>query len=160
MNNQTSGALIGSATPFKLKFSPIGTNDVVTNIYVRKLMDASDNNGDHYNIDLTSQVTTLLFKMSPNHSGVDITEITASIRPNPTTGWFEVEVKFPDVNMSVLANIYDTQGRLIKTVGEISGDGMTNVTYKQIDMTTSDNGNYFLILNNKQKQITKQFVKV
>jgi hypothetical protein len=160
MNNQTSGALIGSATPFKLKFSPIGNNDVLTNIYVRKLMDASDNNGDHYNIALTSQVTTLLFKMSPNHSGMDITEITASIRPNPTTGWFEVEVKFPDVNMSVLASIYDTQGRLIKTVGEISGDGMTNVTYKQIDMTASDNGNYFLILNNKQKQITKQFVKV
>jgi hypothetical protein len=100
-----------------------------------------------------------MFKMSPN-SGLDITEITASIRPNPTTGWFEVEVKFPDVNMSVLASIYDTQGRLIKTVGEISGDGMTNVTYKQIDMTASDNGNYFLILNNKQKQITKQFVKV
>jgi hypothetical protein len=159
MNNQTSGALIGSSTPFKLKFSPIGTNDVVTNIYVRKLMDASDNNGDHYNIALTSQVTTLMFKMSPN-SGLDITEITALIRPNPTTGWFEVEVKFPDVNMSVYASIYDTQGRLIKTVGEISGDGMTNVSYKQIDMTSSDNGNYFLILNNKQKQITKQFVKV
>jgi hypothetical protein len=101
-----------------------------------------------------------MFKMSPNHSGTDITEITASIRPNPTTGWFEVEVKFPDVNMSVFASIYNTQGRLIKTVGEISGNGMTNVSYKQIDMTSSDNGNYFLILNNKQKQITKQFVKV
>ena len=117
MNNQTNGALIGSATPFKLKFSPIGTDDVVTNIYVRNLMDASDNNGDHYNIDLTSQVTTLMFKMSPNHSGTDITEITASIRPNPTTGWFEVEVKFPDVNMSVLASIYNTQGQLNGIIG-------------------------------------------
>ncbi len=52
MNNQTLGSLTGNVTPFKLKFSPIGNNEIMTNVYVRRLMDASDRNGDHFNINL------------------------------------------------------------------------------------------------------------
>ena len=159
MNNQTTGSLVGSHTPFKIKFSPIGNVDVSTNIYVRKLMDASDNNGDHLEINLASQVTTLFYKMSPTTLPGDFTEISALIRPNPTSGWFEVEVLLPDPNIRLNGSIYDTQGRLVKHVGEISGQGST-VGYKQIDMTAASTGNYFLVLNNHNKQLTKQFIKL
>ena len=159
MNNQTTGALVGSHTPFKIKFSPIGNVDVSTNIYVRKLMDASDNNGDHLEINLASQVTTLFYKMSPTTLPGDFTEISAHIRPNPTTGWFEVEVLFPDPNIKLNGSIYDMQGRLVKHVGEISGQGST-VGYKQIDMTAASMGHYYLVLNNHNKQLTKQFIKL
>lgn len=159
MNNQKIGSFIGSHTPFKIKFSPIGTNDISTNIYVRKLMDASDGNGDHLNINLTSQVTTLSYKMEPVGFPVQNNEITARIRPNPTTGWFEVEVMFPEPNMKINASIYDIQGRLVKQVGEISGQGSL-IGYQQIDLTSSGMGNYYLILNNENKKITKQFIKL
>jgi hypothetical protein len=159
MNNQKIGSLNGSHTPFKIKFSAIGTNDISTNIYVRKLMDASDGNGDHLNINLASQVTTLNYKVAPVGFPVENNEITARIRPNPTTGWFEVEVMFPEPNMKINASIYDIQGRLVKQVGEISGQGSL-IGYQQIDLTSSGMGNYYLILNNENKKITKQFIKL
>ena len=59
MNNQVLGSLNGNATPFRLKFSPIGTNDIMTNVYVRSLMDAADRNGDHFNINLMSDYVVL-----------------------------------------------------------------------------------------------------
>lgn len=159
MNNQTTGALVGSHTPFKIKFSAIGTNDISTNIYVRQLMDASDNNGDHLNINLASQITTLNYKMSPISVPAENTEITALIRPNPTTGWFEIEVIFPEPNIKLNGGIYDVQGRLVKQIGEISGQGSL-IGYKQIDLTSASMGHYYLVLNNQNKQLTKQFIKL
>lgn len=159
MNNQMKDGLNGTATPFKIKFSPIGNNDIVSNIYVRQLMDASDNTGDHLNIDLASQITVIMYKMAPP-TNQNVDEITASIRPNPTTGWFEIEVTFPNVNMAMNVSIYDVSGRLIKDFGKVSTEGFNKVAYKQIDMTEASNGNYYLILNNYNKQLTKQFVKV
>lgn len=160
MNNQMKEGLIGSATPFKLKFSSIGNNDVVANLYVRNIMDASDKNGDHLNIDFTSHVSTISYKSAPIPGLVTPEEITAHIRPNPTTGWFELEVKFPDVNTTMMASIYDVQGRLVKQVGTVSGEGYMNTVYKQIDLTSATRGNYYLVLNNYNKQLTKQFLKV
>ena len=159
MNNQQKDGLVGSHTPFKIKFSPIGNVDVSTNIYVRKLMDASDNNGDHLEINLASQVTTLFYKMSPTTLPGEFKEISAIIRPNPITGWFEIEVLFPDPNIKLNGSIYDIQGRLVKQIGEISGQGST-VGYKQIDMTSASNGHYYLVLNNQNNQLTKQFIKL
>lgn len=159
MNNQMKDGLNGTATPFKIKFSPIGGNDVVSNIYVRQLMDASDNLGDHLNINLASQITVIMYKMAPPISQ-DVEEITASIRPNPTTGWFEIEVTFPNTNMAMNVSIYDISGKLVKSYGNVSTEGVSKVAYKQIDMTESANGNYYLVLNNYNKQLTKQFVKV
>lgn len=160
MNNQMKKGLVGSATPFKLKFSSIGNNDVAANIYVRNIMDASDNNGDHLNIDFTSFVATIFYKSAPMPGSTTPEEITALIRPNPTTGWFELEVKFPDPNTTMTASIYDVNGRLVKQVGSISGEGYQNTVYKQIDLTAASNGNYYLVLNNYNKQLTKQFIKV
>ncbi len=159
MNNQMKNGLIGQATPFKLKFSPIGGNDIITNLYIRQLMDASDENGDHLNIDLYSELAVIMYKMAPPTEQI-IDEITASIRPNPTTGWFELEVKFPNVNMAMNASIYDNRGQLIQQVGQVSTNFMEKVAYKQIDMTSASTGNYYLVLNNYNKQLTKQFIKV
>lgn len=159
MNNQFKDGLIGQATPFKLKFSPIGNNDIVSNIYVRQLMDASDEKGDHLNIDLVSSVAVIMYKMAPPMNQ-DIDEITASIRPNPTGGWFELEVKFPNPNMSMNVSIYDNRGQLIKQVGSITTNYMETTAYKQIDMSSASSGNYYLILNNYNKQLTRQFIKV
>ena len=43
MNNQKNGSLQGVVTPFKLKFSAkVATEDIKTDVVIRKLMDASD----------------------------------------------------------------------------------------------------------------------
>jgi hypothetical protein len=159
MNNQQRDGLIGTHTPFKIKFSAIGNNDISTNIYVRKLMDASDLNGDHLNINLASQITTLYYKSAPIHATPENSEITTVIRPNPTTGWFEIEVYFPDSNIILDGSIYDIQGRFVKNIGQVSGQGSL-VGYKQIDLTSASQGHYYLVLNGQNKRLTKQFIKL
>jgi len=159
MNNQVLGSLNGNATPFKLKFSPIGTNDIMTNVYVRSLMDAADRNGDHFNINLMSDYVVLATRQSlvPTPDG----EITATIRPNPTSGFFELVVVFPKSNMTSLATVYDIQGRKIKDIGRIWSDDYVTTVIKQIDLTSAANGRYLLVLDNEnQKRLAKQFVKI
>jgi len=159
MNNQILGSLVGNYTPFKLKFSPIGTNDIMTNVYVRSLMDASDRNGDHFNIDLASDYVVLATRQAviPTPEG----EITASIRPNPTSGFFELVVVFPKSNMTSLATVYDIQGRKIKDIGKIWSDDYVTTVIRQVDLTSAANGRYLLVLDNEnQKRLAKQFVKI
>jgi hypothetical protein len=159
MNNQVLGSLTGNATPFKLKFSPIGTNDIMTNVYVRSLMDAADRNGDHFNINLMSDYVVLATRQSliPTPDG----EITATIRPNPTSGFFELVVVFPKANMTSLATVYDIQGRKIKDIGRIWSDDYVTTVIKQVDLTSAANGRYLLVLDNEnQKRLAKQFIKI
>ena len=159
MNNQSAGSLNGNVTPFKLKFSPIGTNDIMTNVYVRRLMDASDKNGDHFNIDLASDYVILATRQSVISTPEG--EITASIRPNPTSGFFELVVAFPKTNMTSLATVYDIQGRKIKDIGKLVSDNYITTVIKQVDLRAAANGNYLLVLDNEnQKRLTKQFVKI
>jgi hypothetical protein len=158
MNNQTTGSLNGESTPFKLKFSPIGNTDVTTTLRVRKLMDASENNSDQFNVLLQSDKITIGARSTtpstPNN------EITAVIRPNPTGGFFELVVEFPKTNMETVARIYNMNGSLIKEVGKISSDNIYTTAIKQIDLTKSQNGSYLLVLDNQDKKISKQFLKV
>jgi len=159
MNNQTLGSLTGNVTPFRLKFSPIGNNEIMTNVYVRKLMDASDKNGDHFDINLMSDYVVLATRQAviPTPEG----EITATIRPNPTSGFFELVVIFPKANMTSLATVYDIQGRKIKDIGKIWSDDYVTTVIKQIDLTSAANGRYLLVLDNEnQKRLAKQFVKI
>lgn len=159
MNNQKIGSLLGNYTPFKIKFSPIGTSDVLTNVYVRRLMDASDKEGDHFNINMSSDYVVLASKAS-QHGTEPEKEITASIRPNPTSGFFELVVVFPKTNMASFATIYDVQGRRIKDIGKVASDEYLTTIVKQVDMTEAANGHYLLVLNNEnQKRLTKQFIK-
>jgi hypothetical protein len=158
MNNQTIGSLTGNVTPFKLKFSPIGNNEIMTNVYVRRLMDASDRNGDHFNINLMSDYVVLSSRAVAMPSPEK--EITAMIRPNPTSGFFELVVTFPKNNMSSLARVYDVQGRLVKEIGKISSDDYYTTVIRQVDLTKATNGHYLLVLDNEnQKKLTKQFIK-
>ena len=159
MNNQILGSLTGNVTPFKLKFSPIGSEDVLTNVYVRRLMDASDKNGDHFNINLTSDYVVLATRQAVISTPEG--EITATIRPNPTSGFFELVVIFPKANMTSLATIYDIQGRKVKEVGKVKSDDYVTTVIKQIDLTSAANGRYLLVLDNEnQKRLAKQFVKI
>jgi hypothetical protein len=159
MNNQILGSLVGNVTPFRLKFSPIGTNDIMTNVYVRSLMDAADKNGDHFNINLQSDYVVLATRQAliPTPEG----EITATIRPNPTSGFFELVVVFPKENMTSLATVYDIQGRKIKDIGRLVSDQYVTTVVRQVDLTSAANGRYLLVLDNEnQKRLAKQFVKI
>ena len=132
MNNQVLGSLTGAVTPFKLKFSPIGANDIMTNVYVRRLMDASDKNGDHFDINLQSDYVVLSTR--PTVVNTPEGEITASIRPNPTSGFFELVVVFPKTNMTSLATVYDIQGRKIKDIGKIWSDDYVTTVIRQVEI--------------------------
>jgi len=67
MNNQNTGYITGNYMPFKLKFSPIGNNDITSYIKVRKLMDAADQNGDRFNIVLQSDIVALSNRRIPGY---------------------------------------------------------------------------------------------
>jgi hypothetical protein len=121
-------------------------------------MDASDKNGDHFNINLMSDYVILSSRAVAMPSPEK--EITAMIRPNPTSGFFELVVTFPKNNMSSLARVYDVQGRLIKEIGRISSDDYYTTVIRQVDLTKATNGHYLLVLDNEnQKKLTKQFIK-
>jgi len=160
MNNQVLGSLTGNATPFKLKFSPIGNNDIMTNLYVRSLMDAADRNGDHFNINLQSDYVVLSSRRTVVQTPEG--EISATIRPNPTSGFFELVVVFPKANMDALAMVYDIQGRKVKDIGKIWSDQYVTTVIKQVDLTSAANGNYLLVVNNLEdnKRLAKQFIKI
>jgi hypothetical protein len=159
MNNQALGSIVGTSTPFRLKFSPITNNDLTTNVYVRKLMDASDENGDHFNIDLASDYVVLSSRAMPNNT-LKNKEITATIRPNPTTGVFELVVVFPEQNMNSYASVYDIQGRKIKEIGRLSSDEYATTVVRRVDLRSAANGYYLLVLDSEnQKRLAKQFIK-
>jgi hypothetical protein len=159
MNNQQKDGLVGQSTPFKLKFSPIGSNDVVTNIYVRNIMDASDNNGDHLNIDFTSTVATISYKTAV--APVESKMINAMIYPNPTHNNMKVVVDFPTIseNNEVEGFIYDYNGQLIKGIGVLKANGVNSVE-KEISLSELSTGNYLLLLNTYNKQLSKHFIKL
>ena len=67
-------------------------------------------------------------------------EITATIRPNPTSGFFELVVVFPKANMTSLATVYDITGRKIKEIGKIQNDDYVTTVVRQVDLTSAANG--------------------
>lgn len=158
MDNQIAGALNGTMMPFKLKFSPLGNTDVTTDIRIRKLMDASDKNGDHFNITLASDRITLMSRMIPGGNPASPEDITASINPNPNTGLFEVVVAFPKKDIKMDALVYDGNGRLIKRIGELSSNTYNSMAVARVDLTSVASGNYYLVLTNSERKLTKPFI--
>jgi hypothetical protein len=157
MNNQTVGALNGNVMPFKLKFSPIGNADVTTYVYVRKLMDASDKEGDHFDIQLASDRIVLMSRAIPVGTGNE-REITASVNPNPNSGLFELVVAFPTRDISMDATVYDVRGNIIKRIGNISSTAYNNIAIKQIDMNNVAAGSYYMVLAGNNNKVTKPFL--
>jgi hypothetical protein len=158
MNNQNTGYITGNYMPFKLKFSPIGNNDITSYIRVRKLMDAGDQNGDKFNIVLQSDVVALSSKRIPGYYNGSDEEVVTSIRPNPNNGMFELVVTFPRNNMNMNAMIFDVQGRPVKDLGKISSNEYALTTNYKIDATNLREGNYYLSMTDQKKIITKPFL--
>ena len=157
MNNQTAGALNGDVMPFKLKFSPIGNVDVTTYVYVRKLMDASDKEGDHFDIQLSSDRIVLMSRAIPTGTGGE-REITASVNPNPNTGLFELVVAFPTRDVSMDATVYDVRGNIVKRIGNVSSTAYNNIAIKQVNMDNVAAGSYYMVLAGNNNKITKPFL--
>ena len=157
MNNQTAGALNGDVMPFKLKFSPVGNVDVTTYVYVRKLMDASDKEGDHFDIQLASDRIVLMSRAIPTGTGGE-REITASVNPNPNTGLFELVVAFPTRDVSMDATVYDVRGNIVKRIGNVSSTAYNNIAIKQVNMDNVAAGSYYMVLAGNNNKITKPFL--
>jgi hypothetical protein len=158
MNNQNTGYITGNYMPFKLKFSPIGNNDITSYIRVRKLMDAGDQNGDRFNIVLQSDVVALSSKRIPGYYNGSDEEVVTSIRPNPNNGMFELVVTFPRNNMNMNAMIFDVTGRPVKDLGKISSNEYALTANYKIDATNLTHGNYYLSMTDQKKIITKPFL--
>jgi len=158
MNNQKNGSLQGVTTPFSLKFTAKNpTDNITTSVVVRKLMDASDKEGDHLNINLVSQRIVLQYRRAGHSS--EVTEPTAKIYPNPNNGNFNIEIELtPKTIMN--ASIYDYQGNLKVNLGdytseEVAAKFTTNVTIPEVA-----SGTYLLVLSGYNKRITKPFIKI
>lgn len=158
MNNQTTGYISGNYMPFKLKFSPIGNNDVTSYIKIRKLMDAADQNGDRFNVVLQSDIVTLSNRRIPGYYNSSDEDVVTSIRPNPNNGMFELVVTFPRTNMSMNAMVFDVTGRPVKDLGVISNKDYGLTTSHKIDATNLMHGNYYLSMTDQKKIITKPFL--
>ena len=159
MNNQKSGSLYGVATPFKLKFSAkVQMDDIKTDVVIRKLMDASDKEGDHLNIVLASQRVVMMYKMAQPKDN-NITEPTAILYPNPNEGDFKIDLDLiPNTTMNV--SIYDYQGKLMVNLGDVKAEGNVTKISKNVTQPELPQGNYLLVLSGQNKQITKPFIKL
>jgi hypothetical protein len=156
MNNYKNGSLLGMATPFILKFSAKNpTEDISTDVAVRNLMDASDKEGDHLNIVLSSQRVVIVYKMGQQNN---VTEPAITIYPNPNNGIFTIE--FELISNSIMnAAIYDYQGKLLVNLGEIKSEGDITKISKEVSQPDLPQGNYLVVLSGNNKQITKPFIK-
>jgi hypothetical protein len=156
MNNYKNGSLQGMATPFILKFSAKNpTEDISTDVAVRNLMDASDKEGDHLNIVLSSQRVVIVYKMGQQNN---VTEPAITIYPNPNNGIFTIE--FELISNSIMnAAIYDYQGKLLVNLGEIKSEGDITKILKEVSQPDLPQGNYLVVLSGNNKQITKPFIK-
>jgi hypothetical protein len=158
MNNQKNGSLQGLATPFKLKFSAkVTTDDIKTDVVIRKLMDASDKEGDHFNIVLVSQRVVMMYKRAQTTD--IITEPTAILYPNPNKGEFKIDLELlPNTTMN--ASIYDYQGKLMINLGDVESVGNVTKITKTVTQPELPQGGYLLVLSGYNKKITKPFIKL
>lgn len=158
MNNQKKGGISGLSTPFNLKFTPVDpTEDISSYVFVRQLMDASNAEGEHFNIELASERIVLTYRaVGPIPT---VTKPIAEIRPNPNTGQFELTVTFPN-NYWMKGYVYDYQGRKVMDLGDFKTDDFTNVITRAINAKNLAQGKYLLVMANNEQRITKPFVKI
>lgn len=158
MNNQKKGSLQGVTTPFKLKFSAkVASDDIKTDVVIRKLMDASDKEGDHFNIVLASQRVVMMYRRTQATN--DITEPTVNLYPNPNEGEFKIDLELlPNTIMN--ASIYDYQGKLMIDLGDVKSDNTVTKITKTVTQPELPQGNYLLVLSGYNKKITKPFIKL
>jgi len=160
MNNQKTGSLVGAVTPFNLKFTAINPNqDISTSVYVRKLMDASNSNGDHFNISLVSDVTVLTYRAMMVVAPSPEEKITMKVFPNPTEGFLNLEINLPSQTV-VYASIYDIGGKEVLNLGKIQSDDLGIKITKRLNVQGLSNGVYQLVVFDSRNKTTKQFIKI
>jgi hypothetical protein len=160
MNNQKTGALIGAVTPFKLKFTAVNpSEDIATSVYVRKLMDASHSNGDHFNITLNSSVTVLTYRAMMVVTPSETDKITFRLFPNPTESSINLEINLPKQTV-VNASIYDIGGKEILNLGKIHSNDVDVKIIKRLNVQGLANGVYQLVIFDSKNKTTKQFIKI
>lgn len=158
MNNQKKGGISGLSTPFNLKFTPIDpSEDISSFVFVRQLMDASNSEGEHFNIELASERIVLTYRASG--PTLSVSKPIAEIRPNPNSGQFELTVTFPN-NYWMKGYVYDNQGRKVMDLGDFKTDDFTNVITRAINARNLAQGKYLLVMANNEQRITKPFVKI
>lgn len=159
MNNQNKGGLLGQTTPFKLKFSAVNpSEDISSYVYVRTLMDATQANGDHFNIQLNSDRVLLSYRANGGPIVFSNVEPTLFIRPNPNSGQFEMVVTLPS-NTTMGVAIYDLAGKKVLDLGRMVSEEFNQTFVKQVNATILPQGMYLLRMYNQNKQITKPFIK-
>lgn len=158
MNNQKKGGINGLSTPFNLKFTPINpSEDISSYVFVRQLMDASNSEGEHFNIELASDRIVLIYRAAGPTPIVS--KPTAEIRPNPNSGQFELTVTFPN-NYWMKGYVYDYQGRKVLDLGDFKTDEVTSVITRAINAVNLAQGKYLLVMTNNEERITKPFIKI
>lgn len=158
MNNQKKGGINGLSTPFNLKFTPINpSEDISSYVFVRQLMDASNSEGEHFNIELASDRIVLTYRAAGPTPIVS--KPTAEIRPNPNSGQFELTVTFPN-NYWMKGYVYDYQGRKVLDLGDFKTDEVTTVITRAINAVNLAQGKYLLVMTNNEERITKPFIKI
>ena len=158
INNETIGYIDGNAIPFKLKFSAKDpTKDVSSFVQIRKLMDASNVDGDKFNIVVKTQNIELT--SSANRSLPIVNrEPTIRIYPNPSTGYFELVVSLPS-KTNANAYISDIMGRPVMNLGGFIADETEATFVKKVSMSNLASGMYHLVLSDERKKYVKQIIK-
>ena len=156
MNNQNTGSLQGVTTPFLIKFGPL-FNTIETSSFVRlrTLMDATDKYGNHFNIVLNSNITTITYR--PNI--INSKEFTANLFPNPANNEFGLEFTAPS-NTTINISIYDMNGKQVMNLGDYMSNNLEDKFYKTFDISQLSQGIYLVSLRDNHNRITKQLIKI
>jgi hypothetical protein len=158
MNNQLKGSLQGVATPFILKFlAKNPSEDITSDVSIRSLMDASHQDGDHFNINLSTGMIVLSYRAN-NTNTITFPEPSALLYPNPTNGALNLVVDLlPNTRMN--ASIYNNSGNQVMNIGDFVSNEFNTKQYKTVDTGSLINGVYYFVLTGNNKKITKPFIK-
>ena len=158
MNNQLKGSLQGVATPFILKFlAKNPSEDITSDVSIRSLMDASHQDGDHFNINLSTGMIVLSYRAN-NTNTITLPEPSALLYPNPTNGALNLVVDLlPNTKMN--ASIYNNSGNQVMNIGDFVSNEFNTKQYKTVDTESLINGVYYFVLTGNNKKITKPFIK-
>jgi hypothetical protein len=158
MNNQLKGSLQGVATPFILKFlAKNPSEDITSDVSIRSLMDASHQDGDHFNINLSTGMIVLSYRAN-NTNTITFPEPSALLYPNPTNGALNLVVDLlPNTRMN--ASIYNNSGNQVMNIGDFVSNEFNTKQYKTVDTGGLINGVYYFVLTGNNKKITKPFIK-
>ena len=158
MNNQLKGSLQGVATPFILKFlAKNPSEDITSDVSIRSLMDASHQDGDHFNINLSTGMIVLSYRAN-NTNTITFPEPSALLYPNPTNGALNLVVDLlPNTKMN--ASIYNNSGNQVMNIGDFVSNEFNTKQYKTVDTGGLINGVYYFVLTGNNKKITKPFIK-